>query len=107
LVDDRPVGFARCRREASKDDVDLVALQHAAHELLVAGVVRLGVVDDELNRPAVDAAGGVDLFGSELDSVHLDHGGGREIAGLVLQHADLDGLLGQGAAADRNGRRSQ
>ncbi len=90
LVDDRAIRLARGRREAREHDVDLVALEHAPHELLVARIVGLRVVRNELERPAHDAARLVDLVGGELDGVNLADGGRGEVAGLILQHAELD-----------------
>ena len=98
LVDDRPIGFARGAGEAGEHDVDLVALQDAPHEFLIAGVVGLGVVDHQLDRAAGDTAGRVDLVGGELDAMHLADGGEGKIARLVFQHADLDRIGGVGKA---------
>ena len=95
LVDDRPVGLARGGGEAGEHHVDLVALQHAAHELLVAVVVGLRVIDHEFDRAPGDAARLVDFLGRELDGVNLADGRGGEVAGLVLENADLDRFGGQ------------
>ena len=90
LVDDRPIGLARGAGEAGEHDVDLVALQHPAHEFLVARVVRLSIVDHEVDRPARDAARLVDLVRGELDAVDLADRRQREVARLVFEHPDLD-----------------
>ena len=98
LVDDRPVGLARGAREAGEDHVDLVLLQDAPHELLEARVVGLGVVDHELDRTSRDAARLVDFVGSELNAVNLADRRKREVARLILKHAELDrvgGLSGE------------
>jgi hypothetical protein len=58
----------------------------------------LGVVGNKLERPAADTAGLVDLLGCELDRMHLADGGGREVAGLVLQYAELDRTFCEGSA---------
>ena len=93
LVDNRAIGFARGRGKACKNHVNLVALQHPAHEFLIPGVVRLGVIGNQLNWTATDTPGGVDLFSRKGNGIHLNHGCGREITGLVFQDTDLDGVL--------------
>ncbi len=103
LVDDRPVGLTRGAGEAGEDDVHLVALEHAAHHFLIAGIVGLGVVDDQLDLAPGDAAGLVDLLGGQLDAVDLRQRGGGELTGLVFQDADFHRALRQGGGCQSQG----
>ena len=93
LIDDRAIGLARGAGESGEHHVDLVALKHAPHEFLVARIVRLGVVDHQFKFAPGNAAGSVDLVGGELNAMHLSDGRQREVAGLVLQDAELDRVL--------------
>ena len=78
LVHDRPVRLTRGTGKAGEHHVGLVTLQHAPHELLVARVVGLRVVGDQLDLAPGDAALGIDLVGCQLDAVHLaDRGDGK------------------------------
>ena len=104
LIHDRAIRLPRRAREPGEHHIHLIPLQHAAHEFLVARVVRLRVVDHQFQRSAGDAALGVDLFGGELDAVNLADGREREIAGLVLKHAEFDRV---GRSSDRRCHRSR
>ena len=104
LVDDGPVGFTRGAREAGEHDVDLVLLQHAPHEFLVARVVRLRVVDIKVDLPPRDAAGLVDFIRGELNAMNLADRRDCEIARLVFKHAELDRIGGPRRHRQHQGR---
>ncbi len=102
LLEHRHAGEADVGEEAADVDVDLVL----DHQLLglAAADVGLGLVvgDDELDRPAIDAARLVDAVDGHLhaDQRGLAAGGGR--ARERLQRADLVGLgLAEGGAPRR------
>ena len=82
-------------------DVDIVLLHHLRGLLPRDGRRALVVGDDQLDRTAVDAAGGVDAVGRHLQA---DHGGlaaGGAGARERLLGADLEGLGGAEGGAPR------
>ncbi|MGX1071989.1 hypothetical protein AB7M45_002599 [Bradyrhizobium elkanii] len=74
--------------------VDLVALDQLADIADRDRFVRGGVLDIELERPAEQAAGGVDLLDHHLGDVGVGVAGIGDRAGQVGRDADLDRSLG-------------
>jgi hypothetical protein len=103
--------LARRRRDAAVDDVDLVVARQLLRVLGVERDVGLGVVLDDLDLAAEQAAGGVDLLGRERRREHHRLAVGVEVAGVVEHRAELDrprpaeGVEGQGDAGGGAGRR--
>ena len=76
-----------------KTTLDLLALRELGRSVHRLGRIALGVADDQLDLPAVDAAGRVDLLHRQLDAAIDADPGGRRGAGERRQIADLDRLF--------------
>ena len=89
------------------NDVDEVLQRQLLRILRIELDVRLGVVLDELQRPAEQTAGLVDL--SHPLFHRRDHGDARggDRAGLVEQAADLDRIVAAEGVARGYGRARQ
>ena len=74
-------------------DIDLVLQDELARHLLVAPVVRLGVLGDERDFATKNAVRVVELLHGEVRGVELLHADDREVAGPVPEPADLDRSL--------------
>jgi hypothetical protein len=103
FLDQLDDGHGRTGGRAADDEVDLVLLEQAldgGHGLL--GVV-LGVVVDQLQRPAEHAARRVDLLHVHLQGLELGIAQERGRAGHRQERADLDRLGGLNAAKAKAG----
>ena len=106
-----PDRLARRRGDAAVDDVDLVVARELLRVLGVERDVGLGVVLDDLDLSAEQAAGGVDLLGRQRRRQHHRLAVGVEVAGVVEDRAELDrralreDVEGKGDAGGRAGRR--
>ena len=93
---------------AAEDDrgVDLVDVEQLGRGVEPGLRPVFRILDDQLDRPALDAAGGIDPLDRELDA--MDHVGARlDVgAGQVGDDADRDRILGQ-RVAGTEGRQAE
>src|SRR6185369_4882442 len=94
-------------------DGDAVAQRELLRELRVKLVGRLRIVAHDLDVPAQEAAGGVDLLDGELDALELLRAEGLHRPGGVADRPELDGgplrerETGQRRPSDGRGRRRE
>ena len=93
-IHDRPDGFARGGRECAEHDVRLVLLDQTPRHFLESRVVRLRVVVNQPDRPAQNAAGGVDFPDRQLDCPNLGNNRDGKVAGFILQQTERDWIRG-------------
>ena len=74
-------------------NADLVALDQLARLLHAGADVVRRILDQQLDRPAEDAALGVDLLDRELGAHHFVLGHRRIDAGERIDHADRERCL--------------
>ena len=98
--------LARGAGDAAVHHRALVLDQCLGDVLGVVLAVGLGIVEHELQRPAQQAAGGVDLVHSHRRRLNLLQAVDVEDAGAVEDVADLDRVLSSDAGASQNMRKA-
>ena len=106
-AEDRPDRFARGRGDAAMDHVDTVAHGKLLRVLRIELNVRLGIVVDQFDLTAQQAAGGVDFLDRELDGIDHRFAGRGERSRKVVQAAQLDRAVAGARDAANNGRSRQ